>query len=61
MDAGGAMRLAQSDLTAERLANLVQGLRREQLLEMAIASRTVARMDAADRVADTCIALAVRR
>lgn len=61
MDAGGAIRLAQSDVTPERLANLVQGLKREQLLEMAIAARQVARMDAADRVADTCIALAVRR
>jgi UDP-N-acetylglucosamine--N-acetylmuramyl-(pentapeptide) pyrophosphoryl-undecaprenol N-acetylglucosamine transferase len=61
MDAGGAIRVVQSDLTAERLANLVQGLQREQLLAMAIASRQVARVDAAERVADTCIALAVRR
>ena len=60
-DAGGAIRVVQSDLTPQRLANLVQGLTREQLLAMAIASRQVARVDAAERVADACIALAVRR
>ena len=61
VDAGGAIRVAQSDLSPQRLASLVQGLQREQLLGMAIASRQVARVDAADRVADACIALAVRR
>jgi len=61
VDAGGAIRVAQSDLTPDRLANLLQGLHRDQLLAMAIAARNVARLDAADRVADTCIALAGRR
>lgn len=60
VDAGGAIRVTQADLTAERLAKLLRGLQRDQLLSMAVASRKVARLDAADRVADTCIALAGR-
>lgn len=60
VDAGAAIKIDQSDLTPERLAGLLQALAREQLLTMALAAQTVGRRDAADRVADACIALGAR-
>jgi UDP-N-acetylglucosamine--N-acetylmuramyl-(pentapeptide) pyrophosphoryl-undecaprenol N-acetylglucosamine transferase len=58
---GAAVKIPQSQLSAERLANEIRALDRPRLLAMAIAARKVARLDAADRVAETCVALAERR
>jgi UDP-N-acetylglucosamine--N-acetylmuramyl-(pentapeptide) pyrophosphoryl-undecaprenol N-acetylglucosamine transferase len=57
VEAGAAVRLAQRDLTPEALATRLRALTRETLLAMALAARAVARADAADRVADACVAL----
>lgn len=57
VDGGAAIRIAQSDLTPERLAAELRALTRESLLAMATAARRLARTDAADRVAAACIAL----
>jgi UDP-N-acetylglucosamine:LPS N-acetylglucosamine transferase len=40
---------------------MLRGLTRERLAAMAIAARKVGRTDAADRVADACVALLPRR
>jgi UDP-N-acetylglucosamine--N-acetylmuramyl-(pentapeptide) pyrophosphoryl-undecaprenol N-acetylglucosamine transferase len=53
--------LAQRDLTPERLADRLAALTRDALLAMAIAARKLARPDAAERVANVCIALGERR
>jgi UDP-N-acetylglucosamine--N-acetylmuramyl-(pentapeptide) pyrophosphoryl-undecaprenol N-acetylglucosamine transferase len=53
-----AMVLPQSELTAEGLASLLQGLDRAKLVAMALRARALARPDAAARVADVCEALA---
>jgi UDP-N-acetylglucosamine--N-acetylmuramyl-(pentapeptide) pyrophosphoryl-undecaprenol N-acetylglucosamine transferase len=58
---GAALAIAQSDLTPERVTVLLRSLTREQLLAMAVGARKLGRLDAADRVADTCVALAERR
>lgn len=58
VDAGAAVKIPQAELTPEGLAAELRRMDRSTLLRMAIAARTVARLDAADRVADTCIALA---
>ena len=58
--AGGAILLPQNELTPERLAELLRGLSRERLLEMAVAARQVGRADAADRVAAACVMEAER-
>jgi UDP-N-acetylglucosamine--N-acetylmuramyl-(pentapeptide) pyrophosphoryl-undecaprenol N-acetylglucosamine transferase len=60
VDAGAAIMLRQSAMTAQGLADLLQGLSRGRLLAMAIAARRVGRTDASERVADACIALAQR-
>ncbi len=61
VDAGAAMTIAQADLSPEGLAGVLRGLDRAQLLAMAVAARKVARLDAADRVADVCIAFGEAR
>jgi UDP-N-acetylglucosamine--N-acetylmuramyl-(pentapeptide) pyrophosphoryl-undecaprenol N-acetylglucosamine transferase len=61
VDAGAAIRIAQRDLTPERLAEGLASLSRVSLLAMAVAARKLARTDAADRVADACIALGPAR
>ena len=48
---GAALHLAQSEFTAERLADVLDGLSRERLLEMANAARAVGRPDATSTVA----------
>jgi UDP-N-acetylglucosamine--N-acetylmuramyl-(pentapeptide) pyrophosphoryl-undecaprenol N-acetylglucosamine transferase len=48
---GAALHLAQSEFTAERLADMLGGLSRERLLEMATAARAVGRPDATSTVA----------
>jgi len=61
VDAGAAAKIPQAALTAPELARTLRAFTRESLLAMAIAARALARTDAADRVADACVALMVRR
>ncbi|MEP6656668.1 MAG: undecaprenyldiphospho-muramoylpentapeptide beta-N-acetylglucosaminyltransferase [Betaproteobacteria bacterium] len=61
VDAGAAMKVAQGDFTPEWLAGYLRALTREELLAMAVAAQSVGRLDAADRVADACIALGATR
>ena len=53
--------IAQAELTPERLAASLASFAREALLAMAVAGRKLARLDAADRVADACIACGAGR
>ncbi len=55
---GAALHVAQSELTAEKLADTLRGLTRESLLAMAGRARGLARPHAAARVADEIEALA---
>jgi UDP-N-acetylglucosamine--N-acetylmuramyl-(pentapeptide) pyrophosphoryl-undecaprenol N-acetylglucosamine transferase len=48
---GAALHLLQSELSAERLAHLLEGLTRERLLQMANAARSLGRPDATATVA----------
>jgi UDP-N-acetylglucosamine--N-acetylmuramyl-(pentapeptide) pyrophosphoryl-undecaprenol N-acetylglucosamine transferase len=59
-DAGAAIKIVQSALTPQYLAERLSSLTRETLLAMAMAARGVGRRDAADRVADACIALGTK-
>jgi len=61
VDAGAAVMVPQHELTPEALAARILACTRPSLLAMAIAARKVARPDAADRVADACIALLTPR
>jgi len=61
VDAGAALVIAERELTPEALAARLAALTRAQLLAMALAARKVARTDAADRVADACVALGAKR
>ncbi len=56
VDAGGAVLMPQEQLQPERLADFIRASSRERLLEMAIAARRVGRGDAAERVAEACVA-----
>ncbi len=60
LDAGAAIVMAQSELTApdSPLTGLLGALTRSHALTMATAAHSVGKRDAADRVADACIALA---
>lgn len=49
---GAALHVEQSELTAQKLADLLGGLRREDLLAIATQARSLARPRAAARVAD---------
>ena len=60
VDAGAAVLVLQSELSPERLAAFLGGCSRERLLEMAIAARRLGRTDAAERVAQACVAEAAR-
>jgi len=60
VDAGAAFAMAQNELTAGGLAAQLGALTRARLLAMATAARALARVDAADRVADACVALGAR-
>ena len=57
-DRGAAILLPQSELNADKLAQLLMGLGREKLLEMAQKARSVAKNHAAEAVADVCKELA---
>ncbi len=52
---GAAILLPQCELTPQRLADLLQGMTREQALAMAMAARAAAQPAAAQRVAEICI------
>ena len=60
LDAGAAIVIAQSELCGadEPLAGIVGALTRSDALTMALAAHHVGKRDAADRVADVCMALA---
>lgn len=55
---GAAILLPQGELSAEKLAQLLRELKREKLLMMAQQARSVAKADAAQRVAQVCAELA---
>ena len=55
---GGAVLLPQSDVTPERLAELLSSFTREKLLAMAIAAREVGKPEATREVAEACMRLA---
>jgi UDP-N-acetylglucosamine--N-acetylmuramyl-(pentapeptide) pyrophosphoryl-undecaprenol N-acetylglucosamine transferase len=59
--AGGAMRIAQDELTPERLADVIASVDRSKALALALAARGVGRTGAAERVADVCLELAGAR
>ena len=60
LDAGGAIVMTQGELLGRDLplAGVLRALRRADALTMAINAHRVGKRDAADRVADACIALA---
>jgi UDP-N-acetylglucosamine--N-acetylmuramyl-(pentapeptide) pyrophosphoryl-undecaprenol N-acetylglucosamine transferase len=57
-DAGAAILLPQAQLMAQQLAQRIDAFDRNALLEMARKARTLAQPDAAERVADLCVAAA---
>jgi UDP-N-acetylglucosamine--N-acetylmuramyl-(pentapeptide) pyrophosphoryl-undecaprenol N-acetylglucosamine transferase len=57
-DSGAAVLVQQTELTAEKLAALLQELTRERLLAMAKKARALAKPDATRRVAEICKELA---
>ena len=57
-DCGGAILIPQTELTPERLADLLTQCDREKLLKMARASRTAGKPDATRAVAEACMRLA---
>lgn len=57
-EAGAAVLVAQGDLSAPRLAQLLRERTRAQLLQMAESARKLARREATDCVADACEAVA---
>ena len=61
VDAGAAVKIPERELTPEALAARLRSFTRPALLAMAIAARKVARSDAADRVADVCVAFGSKR
>jgi len=58
VERGAALLVRQRDLTPERLAELLRGLARESLLEMAERAREAAKPDATAAVARACMELA---
>lgn len=56
--AGAAILLRQSELTAERLAELLRGLTRERLLEIAEKARALGKPDATEIVTRACMEFA---
>lgn len=58
VDAGAGVLLAQQELSAERLAQLLHSMSREQLSKQATQARTVAKPNATDDVAKLCLDVA---
>lgn len=57
-EAGAALLLPQTELTSQKLAQLLREFTREKLLAMAQQARALAKPDATRRVADVCMELA---
>ncbi len=57
-DSGAALLIAQQQLNAQSLADILSNLKREELLEMAIKARALGKPEAAETVADICEAVA---
>lgn len=57
-EAGAAVLLPQTELTARRLADVIEGFTRARLLEMARKARALGKPDAAAEVARHCMAIA---
>jgi UDP-N-acetylglucosamine--N-acetylmuramyl-(pentapeptide) pyrophosphoryl-undecaprenol N-acetylglucosamine transferase len=55
---GAAVLLPQNELTPQGLAQLLTGLSRGELLEMAVKARALAKPDATRLVAQVCIEMA---
>jgi UDP-N-acetylglucosamine--N-acetylmuramyl-(pentapeptide) pyrophosphoryl-undecaprenol N-acetylglucosamine transferase len=55
---GAAVLMPQTELNAEKLAQLLREMTREKLLAMAQAARNLAKPDATQQVAQVCVALA---
>ncbi len=55
---GAAVLLPQTELSAEKLAQLLREMSREKLLTMAQAARSLAKPDATEQVARVCVELA---
>jgi UDP-N-acetylglucosamine--N-acetylmuramyl-(pentapeptide) pyrophosphoryl-undecaprenol N-acetylglucosamine transferase len=55
---GAAVLIPQAEFTPEKLAQLLQGLARDQLLAMAQAARAAAKPDATQAVAQVCMEMA---
>ena len=55
---GAAVLLPQAELSAQRLAELIRGLTRERLLDMAEKARSLGKPDATEAVARACMELA---
>ncbi len=53
-DQGAAVLLPQSEITAEKMAKLIAEMNREKAAEMAERAKTLARADAAEKVAAIC-------
>ena len=60
-DRGAAILLPQTELSAERLAQLIRSLDRTRLLEMAKKARSLGKPGAARAVAERCMALAAQK
>jgi UDP-N-acetylglucosamine--N-acetylmuramyl-(pentapeptide) pyrophosphoryl-undecaprenol N-acetylglucosamine transferase len=58
VERGGAVLIPQSELTPERLADLLASFTREKLLAMANAARSVAKPEATREVAEACMRMA---
>jgi UDP-N-acetylglucosamine--N-acetylmuramyl-(pentapeptide) pyrophosphoryl-undecaprenol N-acetylglucosamine transferase len=56
-DAGAAVLLPQHALNPERLAEMLRGLTRERLADMAMKARALARPEATREVAEVCMEL----
>ncbi|HEY8242376.1 MAG: undecaprenyldiphospho-muramoylpentapeptide beta-N-acetylglucosaminyltransferase [Vicinamibacteria bacterium] len=61
VNAKAAFRLPQDELTVDALAALLGRIDRPMALDLAIAARSVGKIDAAERVADVCLGLAESR
>jgi UDP-N-acetylglucosamine--N-acetylmuramyl-(pentapeptide) pyrophosphoryl-undecaprenol N-acetylglucosamine transferase len=57
-DGGAGVLIQQRDLTPERLAELLRGMSRERLLDMATKARALGKPDATRVVAEACMELA---
>ena len=55
---GAAVLLPQAELSAQRLAELIRGLTRERLLDMAEKARSLGKPEATEAVARACMELA---